>query len=68
VLITRQFSVNIPKVVDVVNTLVKKVQIAFKNIFMMNIFVEEEWNIICMKEEFHAKFVAILQSFISRIS
>jgi hypothetical protein len=61
VLITRQFSVNIPKVVDVVNTLVKKVQIAFKNIFMMNIFVEEEWNIICMKEEFHAKFVAILQ-------
>jgi len=36
-------------------------QIAFKNIARPDAFVEKEhWSIICMKEEFHAKFAIIL--------
>jgi hypothetical protein len=37
-------------------------QIAFKNIARPDAFVEkEQWSMICMKEEFHAKFATILQ-------
>jgi hypothetical protein len=43
------------------NTLVKEMQTAFKNIARPDAFVEKEhWSIICMKEEFHAKFAIIL--------
>jgi hypothetical protein len=55
-------SVNTKEVIDVANTLVREMQIALKNIARPNAFVEKEQsNIICMKEDFHAKFVAILQ-------
>jgi len=38
-----------------------------KKIASPHAFIEnEEWNVVCMKEEFHAKFVAILQIFYQR--
>jgi len=38
-----------------------------KKIASPHAFVEnEQWNVICMKEEFHAKFAAILQIFYQR--
>jgi hypothetical protein len=40
--------------------LIKEAQTALKNIAGMDAFVDkEQWNMIRMKEEFHAKFVAI---------
>jgi hypothetical protein len=48
--------------VDATNMLVKKVQIALKNIARVDAFVnKEQWSVIRMKEEYHARFVAILQ-------
>jgi ABC-type dipeptide/oligopeptide/nickel transport system ATPase subunit len=42
--------------------LVKKFQIAFKNITRVDAFVnKEQWSVIRMKEEYHAMFVTILQ-------
>jgi hypothetical protein len=39
-------------------------QVALKNIAGPNAFIDkEQWNMIHMKEEYHAKFVAILQFF-----
>lgn len=53
--------VNTKEAIDAANTLVKEMQIAFKNIARLDAFVEKEhWSIICMKEEFHAKFAIIL--------
>jgi hypothetical protein len=41
-------------------------QTAFKNIARPDAFVEKEhWSIICMKEEFHAKFAIILYIILS---
>jgi hypothetical protein len=48
-------------VVDAMNTLVKKAQVTSKNIARPDAFInKEQWNVIQMKEEYHAKFVAIL--------
>jgi phospholipid N-methyltransferase len=42
--------------------LVKEAQVAFKNIVGLNAFVSnEQWSVIQLKAEYHAKFVAILQ-------
>ncbi len=47
---------------DVTNALVKEVQVALKNIIGLDAFVnKEQWSIIRMKEEYHAKFVVSLQ-------
>jgi hypothetical protein len=61
-LITQQFGVSVKGTVNVVNTLGKEVQIAFKNIVGPDAFVnKEQWNIIRMKEEYHAKFTTVIQ-------
>jgi hypothetical protein len=53
--------VSTEKAIDAPNTLVKKMWTTFKNITKPNAFVEkEQWSIVRMKEEFHAKFVTIL--------
>jgi hypothetical protein len=47
--------------IDATNALVKDTQVAFKKIAGSNAFVnKEQWNVIWMKEEYHAMFVAIL--------
>jgi hypothetical protein len=41
--------------------LVKEAQVAFKNIIGLDAFVnKKQWNVIRMKEKYHAKFVTIL--------
>jgi len=61
-LIIKQFGISAEGVVDATNMLVKKAQVAFKNIARVDAFVnKEQWNVIRMKEEYHARFAAILQ-------
>jgi hypothetical protein len=48
--------------IDATNPLVKEAQVALKNIVGLDVFInKEQWNIIQMKEEYHTKFVTILQ-------
>jgi methenyltetrahydromethanopterin cyclohydrolase len=61
-LIVKQFGVNVEGAVDATNILVKKVQVALKNIARVDAFVnKEQWSVIRMKEEYPAKFPTILQ-------
>jgi hypothetical protein len=61
-LIVQQIGVNVEGAVDAANTLVEEVQVAFKNITKLDAFVnKEQWNIIRMKEKYHAKFIIIMQ-------
>lgn len=41
-LIAKQFGVNIERVVDVINMLVKEAQIALKNITRLDVFMEKK--------------------------
>jgi hypothetical protein len=60
-IIVKQFGVNAKRVIDALNVLVKETQIALKNIVGLDVFVEkDQWSVIHMKEEFHAKFATIL--------
>jgi hypothetical protein len=55
-LITQQFGVNVEGMVDVANALVKEAHI-FKNIAGPDALVnKEQWSMIQMKEDYHAKF------------
>ncbi len=55
-LIIQQFGVNVEGMVDVANALVKEAY-AFKNIVKPDAFVnKEQWSMIWMKENYHAKF------------
>lgn len=46
-LIIQQFGVSVEGIVDVVNTLVKEVQIAFKNIVGLDAFInKKQWSIL----------------------
>jgi len=48
--------------VDTTNALVEEAQVALKNIVGPNAFInKEQWNIIQMKEKYHARFTTILQ-------
>ncbi len=48
--------------IDATNTLIIEAQVVLKNIVGLDVFVnKEQWNTIRMKEEYHTKFVAILQ-------
>jgi hypothetical protein len=61
-LIVQQIGVNVEGAVDATNTLVEEVQVALKNIIKLDTFVnKEQWNIIRMKEEYHAKSIIIMQ-------
>jgi len=59
--IHEQFGISREGVVDVTNANIEEAKTAFKRIASPHAFVEnEQWSVVCMKEEFHAKFVAIL--------
>jgi hypothetical protein len=59
-LIAQQFGVSVERILDATNTLVKKGQAIIKNIARPNAFVDKvQWSVICMKKEYHAKFMAI---------
>jgi hypothetical protein len=61
-LITHEFGVNVEGTIDATNALVKKAQVGFRNIVALNAFVNKtQWSVIRTKEEYHAKFVTILQ-------
>jgi len=62
-LIAQQFGISVEGAVDGTNALVKEAQIALKNIVGLDAFInKEQWNVIQMKEGYHAKFVvAVLQ-------
>ncbi len=60
-LIAQQFGISVEGAVDVANALVKEAQVALKNIVSPDAFInEEQWNVIYMKEKYHAKFITIL--------
>jgi hypothetical protein len=43
------------------NALVKEAHVALKNIAKLDAFInKEQWNVIWMKEEYHAKFATLL--------
>jgi hypothetical protein len=55
-LIIQQFGVNVEGMVDVANALVKEAYF-LKNIVKPDAFVnKEQWSMIWMKEDYHAKF------------
>jgi hypothetical protein len=61
VLIVQQFGINVKGMVDATNVVIKEAQLAQKNIARSNAFVnKEQWSVIWMKEESHAKFVMIM--------
>ncbi len=67
VLIHEQFGISKEGTIDVANATFDEAKITLKKIASPHAFIEnEQWNVICMKEEFHAKFVAILQFFLSK--
>jgi hypothetical protein len=48
--------------VDVTSTLVTKAQVALKSIAGPDAIVnKDQWNMIQMKDEYHTRFIAILQ-------
>ncbi len=57
--IAQQFGVNVEEVVDATNALVKEVQVTLKNIVGLDVN-KEQWGVIRMKEQYHAKFVKII--------
>ncbi len=62
ILIHEQLGISSFKMVNVVNALIKEVEITLKKLAGSNAFVEnEQWNIIHMKQKFHPWFVNILQ-------
>lgn len=47
---------------DALNALVKEAHVVFKNTTRPNAFVnKKQWSMIWMKEEYHARFMTILQ-------
>jgi hypothetical protein len=62
VLIHEQLGISKEGVVDAANVTFDKTKTSLKKITSPHAFVEnEQWNVVHMKEEFHAKFVVILQ-------
>jgi hypothetical protein len=48
--------------VDATNTIIQELKIVFKRIMNPDVFVEnEQWSVICMKEDFRPRFATILQ-------
>ncbi len=60
VLIHEQLEISKEGAIDVVNATFEEAKIALKRIVGPHAFVEnEQWSVVCMKEEFHARFAAI---------
>jgi hypothetical protein len=61
VLIHEQLGISKEGAVDVINATFEEAKIALKITARPHVFVEnEQWSVVHMKEEFHARFVAIL--------
>jgi hypothetical protein len=66
VLIHKQLGIS-KGVVDATNVTFEKIKTALKKIAGPHVFVEnEQWSVVRMKEEFHARFATILQFFYQR--
>ncbi len=62
ILIHKQLGVSCEGIVDFPNATFQEGKLALKTIAEPHAFVEnEQKNVLCMKEEFHPRFVAILQ-------
>jgi hypothetical protein len=62
ILIHEQLGISKEGIVDVANAIFEEAKIALKIITRPHAFVEnEQWSVMCMKEEFHARFVTIMQ-------
>jgi hypothetical protein len=62
VIIHEQLGISKEGTVNVANATFEEVETAFKIIGGPHAFVENErWSVVHMKEEFHARYVAILQ-------
>jgi hypothetical protein len=61
VFIHEQFGISKEGTIDATNATFNEAKTALKKITGPHAFVENgQWSVVCMKEEFHAKFVAIL--------
>ncbi len=61
VFIHEQLGISKEGAVNVANATFEDAKIALKRIVGPHVFVEnEQWNVMCMKEEFHVRFVTIL--------
>jgi len=50
------------RIINIINATYDETKIILKKIIGPHAFVEnEQWSVLCMKEEFHARFVTILQ-------
>jgi hypothetical protein len=59
--IHEQLGISKEGTLDVANATFDEVKTTLMRITSPHVFVEnEQWNVVCMKEEFHAIFVAIL--------
>jgi hypothetical protein len=63
VLIHEQLEISNKGIIDdATNAIYDEAKTILKKIVGLHAFVEnEQWNILCMKKEFHARFVALLQ-------
>jgi len=62
VFIHDQLGISSEGVVDATNVIIRETKIFFKRIMSSYVFVEnEQWSVICIKEDFHPRFVTILQ-------
>ncbi len=62
VLIHEQLGISKEGVVDVANATFDEAKTTLKKIASPHAFMEnEQWSVVCMKEEFHARFATILQ-------
>jgi hypothetical protein len=61
-IIQEQFGISKEGIVDAANATFDEVKITLKKIVGPHVFVEnEQWSVIGMDEEFHARFASILQ-------
>jgi hypothetical protein len=64
VFIHEQLAISKKGAIDVANATFDEAKTTLKKIVVPHAFIEnEQWNVVCMKEKFHARFVAILQIF-----
>jgi hypothetical protein len=62
VFIHEQLGISKEGVIDAANATFDEAKTALKKIAGPHAFMEnEQWNVVCMKEEFHARFVIIFQ-------
>jgi len=67
VFIHEQLGISKEGAINVANATFEDAKTSFKIIVSSHVFVEnEQWNVVCMKEEFHARFAAIFANSFSK--